>query len=115
MKFPPAHSRARTILNALLAKPLTVYQGIEHHSLLGLSEPQMHDIYRKLEGNGWLTKTGVVYSVSVKARLRLAPDLAPEADIEPAAPAYRGNWVGSVLTAASARRSGAAFGINFRQ
>jgi len=115
MKFPPSHSRAVVILRALLAAPATIHQGIERHSLLGASEQKIRDIYEQLEVDGHLIKTGAVYAVSQRARTRLVPKSNASIDAMPAAPAYRGNWHGSVLTAASARRTGAAFGLNFRQ
>lgn len=115
MKFPPSHSRARAILETLMAAPATVYQGIERHSLLGFSENQIIAIYQQLEIDGCLIKAGMVYSVSAKARQRLAPPTQDAATSAPTEPAYRGNWQAPALSAASARRSGAAFGLNFRQ
>jgi hypothetical protein len=113
MKFPPSHSRAHIILTALLAGPATFHQGVERHSLMKFTEQKIRDIYEQLEVDGWLIKSGAVYAVSQKARLRLVPPSKSDVDVTPTAPAYRGNWHGSVLNASSARRTGAAFGIDW--
>jgi len=109
MKLPPLNTRPRTILMALLSEPATVYQGIERHGYLGTIEGVIRNIYERLEVDGCLVKTGMIYSVSIKAR----DALQPRPEIEegaPTAPAFRGNWTGPALSAASARRTGAAFG-----
>lgn len=109
MKLPPLNTRPRTILMALMSEPATVYQGIERHGYLGTTEGMIRDIYERLEADGRLVKIGMVYSLSIKARLALEPRIEKE-DGVPTAPAFRGNWNGPALSAATARRSGAAFG-----
>lgn len=109
MKLPPLNTRPRTILMALMSEPATVYQGIERHGYFGSTEGVIRNIYERLEVDGCLVKTGLIYSVSIKAR----DALRPRPEIEegtPTAPAFRGNWNGPALSAATARRSGAAFG-----
>ena len=115
MKFPSSNSRAVVVLRALLSQPATIHQGIERHSLLGVGEQKIREIYERLEVDGHLVKKGVVYEISQRARDRLMPTSNGAPVVPPTEPAYRGNWHGSLLTAASARRSGAAFGLNFRQ
>jgi hypothetical protein len=112
MKLPPSHSRARTILSALLNKSATVADGIERHSALGLSKQGVADLYLHLEIGGWLVKSGDTYSVSTAGRKRLAPTEQTD-DTPPTEPAYRGNWQIGSLNAATARRSGAAFGLDW--
>lgn len=113
MKFPPKNSRARVILMALLAEPATVYQGIERHGLFSLGERAIHQLYEQLVLDQCLVKIGMIYKVSAQARARLAPQESAEEEGVPAAPAYRGNWLGPAMTAASARRAGAAFGLDW--
>ena len=109
MKLPPLNTRPRTILMTLLSEPATVYQGIERHGLLGTTEGAIRNIYERLALDGCLLQIGMVYTVSLKARLALAPRIEKEEGV-PTAPAFRGNWNGPALSAATARRSGAAFG-----
>lgn len=109
MKLPPLNTRPRTILMALLSEPATVYQGIERHGHLGTTEGVIRNIYERLAVDGCLLRVGLVYSLSLKARLALAPRIETEEGV-PTAPAFRGNWNGPALSAATARRSGAAFG-----
>ncbi|MYM25760.1 hypothetical protein GTP46_24330 [Duganella sp. FT135W] len=113
MKFPPKNSRGRTILEALLAEPATIYQGIERHGLLSLGQRAIQQLYDQLELDQCLIKIGVVYKLSTAARTRLVPEECTEEAGAPAEPAYRGNWQGPAMTAASARRSGAAFGLDW--
>jgi hypothetical protein len=113
MKIPPKHSRARVILESLLVGPATISEGIARHSLLNRSEQTIHHLYAQLEVDQCLVKDGATYSVSRRARAFLVPPEVEEVEREPAAPAYRGDWKVGSLNAASARRSGAAFGINW--
>lgn len=109
MKLPPLNTRPRTILMALLSEPATVYQGIERHGDLGVTEGVIRNIYERLEVDGCLIKIGMIYSLSIKARSALQPRPVID-DATPAAPAFRANWHGPALSAATARRAGAAFG-----
>lgn len=110
MKLPQLNTRPRTVLMALMSEPATVYQGIERHGLLGVTEGAIRIIYERLVTEGCLLRIGMVYTMSIKARAALAPRVEKAEEGMPTAPAFRGNWNGSALNAASARRSGAAFG-----
>lgn len=113
MKIPPKHSRARVILESLLAGPATIGEGIARHSLLNRSEQAIHHLYEQLQVDQCVTKDGGVYSITRRARTFLVPPEVDEVERSPAAPAYRGDWKVGSLNAASARSSGAAFGINW--
>jgi hypothetical protein len=113
MKIPQKHSRARAILETLLSEPATIYQGIERHGLMGVGEQNIRNLYQKLEVDQCVVKNGLVYIVTERARAELTPVVARTNDAPPTEPAYRGNWQIGALTAATARRAGAAFGLDW--
>lgn len=114
MKLPLKNSRARTILEALCAGPVTVHQGIEHHGDLGFGVEQVRRLYINLELADCCSREGMVFTITDRALAALRPPAPPaevvDAPVTP--PAYRGNWQASTLSAASARRAGGAFGYS---
>lgn len=113
MKIPPMNSRGRAILMALLNHPATIEQGIERHGRLKVGPVKLAAIYEQLEVDRCLIRDGGVYTVSNKARAILDPDSVVVEERPAAAPAYRGNWQVGALNASSARRTGAAFGLDW--
>lgn len=113
MKLPIKGSRGRTVLEHLLLEPATVYQGIERHGDLGITELEMRRLYVGLHLTGCCTCTnGVVYVITSDAARALRPaadDDGAEPEVVPSR--YVGDWRSPALSAKSARRSGAAFGV----
>lgn len=111
MKLPSKNSRPRTILETLLERPATVYQGIERHGLMTVTEGVIKQTYERLVADGCLERDGMVYRVTIKVRLKLAPPAADEGEQDTVTPAYRADWHGPALSASVARRAGASFGF----
>ncbi|NRR28869.1 hypothetical protein HSX11_01600 [Oxalobacteraceae bacterium] len=111
MKMPALKSRARTILESLMQAPATVQQGIERHGKLNASEGFLRQLYDQLVLDECATRCDQVYSITVRASLKLAP-AQPEQAGAVTAPAYRGDWRAPAMSGASARRFGSAYGFS---
>lgn len=99
MRMPETNSRGMLILQTLRARPLTIYQAIELHGEFvtrrapqGIEHSKIVEIYCDLIERGCVAREGLMYRLTLAARIRLEKTAAGSALGEIVPPRTRDIW-----------------------